>query len=99
PEPDITLLRPRDDDYAAKNPSAEDILLIVEIADTSVEYDTTAKLHLYAIVGIPEYWVADLENHRLLIHSEPKGDTYDAVRELHRGDTVVPIVPAQLPNF
>jgi len=92
PEPDIALLRPRDDYYIANNPSAEDVLLIVEVADSSLEYDTTTKLHLYAIVGIAEYWVADLQSERLLIHSEPSGDTYAKVRELHRGDTVAPVL-------
>src|SRR5262245_25281528 len=46
PEPDIVLLRPRDDDYGTKNPGAEDVLLIIEVADSSLEYDTTAKLGL-----------------------------------------------------
>jgi Uma2 family endonuclease len=92
PEPDIALLRPRDDYYAAQNPSAAEVLLIIEVADSSVEYDTTTKLHLYAILGIPEYWVADLQNDRLLIHSQPHGDNYGVMRELHRGDRLAPIL-------
>jgi Uma2 family endonuclease len=58
PEPDLALLKPRDDFYAGKQPEAEDVLLIVEVADSSL-YDTTVKLGMYAILGIPEYWVAD----------------------------------------
>ena len=90
PQPDLALLRPRDDFYAGKHPGPADILLIVEIADSSLEYDTNVKLGLYAILGIPEYWVADLENKRLLVYSNPSGDTYQTVIELHHGDTVAP---------
>lgn len=92
PEPDIVLLRPKEDDYITKNPGVADILLIIEVAQSSLEYDTTAKLGLYAILGIPEYWVADLQNQRLLVHSEPTGDSYASVNELHRGETVLPLL-------
>lgn len=90
PQPDLALLRFRDDCYVGKHPGPADILLIVEVADSSLEYDTTVKLGLYAILGIPEYWVADLQNNRLLVYSKPAGDTYQTVTELHHGDTVVP---------
>jgi Uma2 family endonuclease len=91
PEPDLALLQWRDDLYASKCPGATDIFLIIEIADSSLEYDTTVKLGLYAILGIPEYWVADLRNDRLLVYSEPKGDTYRVSRELRRGESVAPL--------
>ena len=90
PEPDIALLRPRDDSYASRHPGAADILLIVEVADSSLEYDTTVKLGLYAILGIPEYWIADLRNDRLLVFAEPEGDTYRIARELHPGEFIAP---------
>ena len=92
PLPDIALLKPRIDHYAGKNPAAEDIFLIVEVSMSSLEYDTTVKLQLYAITGITEYWVADLENNRLLVYSDPAGDAYQSIRELHRGDTVAPLL-------
>jgi Uma2 family endonuclease len=91
PEPDIALLKWRDDFYATKHPGAKDILLIVEIADSSLEYDTTVKLGSYAILGIPEYWVADLRNDCLLIYSQPEGDTYRVTRELRRGEFISPL--------
>ena len=90
PEPDIALLKPRDDSYATKHPGASDILLIVEVADSSLEYDTTVKLGLYAIVGIPEYWIVDLRNDRLLVYAQPEGDAYRIARELHRGEFIAP---------
>jgi Uma2 family endonuclease len=90
PQPDFALLRPREDFYVHKHPGAPDILLIIEVADSSFEYDTTVKLGLYAIMGIHEYWVADLRNNRLLAYSDPAEDSYRSVSEFHRGDTVAP---------
>jgi Uma2 family endonuclease len=90
PMPDIVLLRPRGKAYLEKNPDASDILLLIDVADSSLQQDTTVKLQLYAITGIPEYWVADLQNNRLLVHSKPEKDEYQDVRELRRGDTVTP---------
>jgi Uma2 family endonuclease len=88
--PDIVPLKPRGKAYLHKNPDASDIFLLIEVADSSLEQDTTVKLELYAIMGVPEYWVADLRNNRLLLYSNPVGDSYQGVRELHCGDSVAP---------
>jgi len=90
PMPDIVLLKPKGKAYLEKNPDASDILLLVEVADSSLEQDTTVRLQLYAIMSIPEYWVADLRNNRLLVHSIPVGEAYQSVRVLYRGETVAP---------
>ena len=68
PQPDLALLRPKSDEYLSMHPAAKDILLIIEVADSSFDYDTTTKLVLYAILGIKEYWVADLQRRRLVVH-------------------------------
>jgi Uma2 family endonuclease len=60
PEPDITVLRYREDFYAGGHPRPEDVLLVIEVADTSLQYDRDVKLPLYAAHGIPEYWLVDL---------------------------------------
>ena len=90
PMPDIVLLRPRGKAYLEKNPDASDIFLIIEVADSSLELETTVKLQLYAIMSVTEYWIADLRNNRLLVYSNPVGDSYQLSRELHRGDTLAP---------
>ena len=89
-QPDLALLRPKHDFYAHKHPGASDVFLIIEVADSSLEYDTTVKMALYAIMGVQEYWVADLRNNRLICYLDPLGDSYLNVHEHHYGDIVAP---------
>ena len=84
------MIRPRDDFYVSQHPGPADILLLVEVADSFLDFDSSVKLGLYSILGIPEYWIADLANNRLLVHSQPAGDRYADVAELHRGRTLAP---------
>jgi Uma2 family endonuclease len=95
PQPDVYLLRPKDDFYASGHAGAPDIFVIIEMADSSLEYDTEVKMPLYAETGVPEYWIADIRNDRLIAYSNPRENTYSATRELHRGET---ITPQLLPN-
>ena len=76
PEPDVVLLRPRDDDYDSGMPTPADVLLLVEVADTSLEYDRFTKGPLYAGAGIIEYWVVDLLREVLLVHRNPGSNGY-----------------------
>jgi Uma2 family endonuclease len=95
PLPDLVLLRPRDDFYVTKNPGGADILLVVEVADSSLDYDTRVKTALYAILGVQEYWVADLQNDQLIVHQDPAGDAYRSVRMIERGEKIAPqLLPA-----
>jgi Uma2 family endonuclease len=79
PEPDLMLLQPRDDFYAEAHPSAADVLLLIEVADTSARYDREVKLPLYARHGVPEVWIVDLEARLLRFHREPAGGAYAQV--------------------
>lgn len=86
PEPDIALVRPRDDFYAQSLATAADVLLIIEVADTSVEVDRRVKLPLYAKASIPEVWLANLPEDRIEAHSEPVNRVYQRVRIAKRGE-------------
>ena len=75
PEPDLVLLRPRADFYAEAHPSATDVLLAVEVADTSVDYDRDVKLPLYAQAGLPEVWLIDLQTNRIEVYARPQDNS------------------------
>ena len=84
PQPDIVLLRPRDDFYAAGHPGPADVLLIVEVVDTSLPYDRR-KLRLYARAGVPCVWLAILSTRRVEVHREPSTDGYRDVTIVGHG--------------
>jgi len=74
PQPDFALLRYRSDAYKEALPTADDVLLLVEIADSSMGYDRDVKVPLYARHGIPEYWIIDIPDRRIEVHREPDSD-------------------------
>ena len=76
PEPDVALLKPRADFYARSHPGPEDVLLIIEVAETSVEIDREVKLPLYAEAGIPEVWIVDLQTQNVEVYRQPVERTY-----------------------
>ncbi|RTG97822.1 Uma2 family endonuclease [Thermus scotoductus] len=86
--PDLALLKPRPDFYEERLPEAQDALLVVEVAETSLRHDLGVKVPLYASAGVPEVWVVDLEGGQVLVHREPKGEGYREVRTLGPGDTL-----------
>lgn len=79
PEPDIVLLKPRSDFYASKLAGPSDVLLAVEVAESSLELDTTLKASLYARVAVHEYWVVDIEARSVIVHLEPAEAKYQQV--------------------
>ena len=90
PQPDIMLLQWRDDFYRSGHPRPADVLLLIEVADTSVGYDRNAKLPVYARAGIPEVWIVNRSARRVESYSEPSGDTYSTVRHFIPGETIAP---------
>lgn len=76
PQPDLAVLRPRADFYARAHPVPADVLLIIEVADTTLPFDRDVKLPLYARAGITEVWLVDLEGRRVLRYREPGSDAY-----------------------
>ena len=81
PQPDLALLRRRDDRYRQSHPGPADVLLVVEIADTSLRFDRDTKVSLYAVHGIPEMWLVDLRGRRLIRHRAPQQGSYTLVDE------------------
>ncbi len=90
PEPDVALLRPRSDFYANSHPVPEDVLLIIEVADTSLAFDREEKFPLYAAAGIPEVWLVDLVGKSLSVYRRPAQGTYTEVTR-HRSGATIPI--------
>lgn len=89
PEPDVALLRHRDDFYANSHPTPEDILLVIEVADTSEAYDREEKIPLYARSKLPEVWLVSLSKSRVEVYTEPVGTMYRHVRYALGGDTLI----------
>src|SRR3954453_23884684 len=88
PQPDFTVLAPRADFYRKKRPMPEDTLLLVEVAETSVRYDRTVKLPLYARHGVPEYWIVRLDIAVVEVYRDPARDGYRSVQEVRGGETL-----------
>jgi Uma2 family endonuclease len=76
PEPDIAILRPRADFYTSGHPGAADVLLVIEVSDSSLAYDLGTKVPLYARHGIPEAWVIDASTRRTRVFRQPIGGRY-----------------------
>ena len=89
PEPDIVLLRPRPD-YYAETATPEDVLLLIEVADSSLEYDYGPKLEFYAAAGIPEFWIANLRTGEVEVRADPVGTRYTTVRTIPAGGAISP---------
>ncbi|MHB8575592.1 MAG: Uma2 family endonuclease [Dehalococcoidia bacterium] len=96
PEPDVTVARHHDDDYASGPPSPRDILLLIEVADSSLAFDRDRKLPRYAAAGLPEAWLVDLPGDRIVISREPRDGRYTVLTSAGRGDTISPLAFPQL---
>ncbi len=86
PVPDLALLRPRADFYASGHPGSQDALLVVEVAETSVEYDRAVKIPLYARRGVPEVWLVDLRERVVEVYRDPAPEGYREVHIARGGD-------------
>lgn len=76
PQPDVVVVKARADFYRHAHPTAQDVLLLIEVGDTSVESDRSEKVPLYARSGVPEVWVVDLIASRVDVFRVPTGDGY-----------------------
>jgi Uma2 family endonuclease len=96
PEPDFMLLKSNPDFYSTRHPNASDVLLLIEVADSSLSFDQTQKLRLYALHNVPEYWLLNLNDNCLEVYRDPFGETYAEKTTLRVGNTVT---LSQLPEI
>ncbi len=91
PQPDLALVKLRDDFYTAGHPRAEDVFLLVEVADSSVHFDREEKLPVYARAGITEFWLVNLVERKVEIYRDPSPEgIYRSVVQARHGDSVAP---------
>lgn len=91
----MALLKPREDFYTTTHPVPDDVLLIIEVADTTVHYDREVKVPLYASTGIPEVWLIDLAHKAVEVYRQPSEQGY---REVLRPHPSEPLQCALLPQ-
>ena len=91
PQPDVALLRARDDFYRSGRPGPDDALLVIEVMDTTAARDRGVKLPLYARAGVAEVWLVDLRADTIEVYRQPSSVGYADARVVRRGDRVTPL--------
>ena len=90
PQPDVVLLRPPLDRYAARHPQPDDVLLLIEVADSSYRFDREIKLPLYAGARVAEFWIVDLAREVVEVFRDPEGRRYRVAERVGRGARIAP---------
>ena len=88
PEPDLAVLAEWKSEYAKRHPRGDELLLAIEVSDTSAAFDLSRKALLYAAAGVPEYWVLGLRHRLLVLHREPSDTGYRSTRLFAEHETV-----------
>ncbi len=88
PEPDLALVRRPWEGYPDAHPKAHDVLLLIEVSASSLDYDRGAKRELYARAGIREFWIVDLTSNSVLVHRAPKDGVYASVASVDLSGTL-----------
>ena len=96
PQPDVALLRPRADRYVQAHPSPAEVLLVIEVSDTTAQFDRKVKVPLYARSAIPEVWLIDLQQETIEIYAQPAGGAYQTQKQVGRGEQ---LTAETLPNL
>lgn len=90
PEPDLALLQPRSDYYMRSLPTPADVLLVIEVADSSLAYDRTVKMPLYAQAGIAEAWIINLIDRWIEVYRDPSPAGYTTMLKILPGRAIAP---------
>lgn len=88
PQPDVLVLRRRDDRYRTANPSAADVLLVVEVSESTLNHDRNVKGPMYAAAGILDYWIVNLVDRHIEVYRDPSPDGYTSIEVKQRGDSI-----------
>ncbi len=92
PEPDVAVLKPRADDYRTALPGPPDVLLVIEVSDSTLAYDRAVKAPLYAAHGFSELWIVDLVGQKIEVHRRPEEGRYMDVSRVGAGGTLEPVL-------
>ena len=92
PEPDVMLLKPAADDYTSRHPQPDDVFLLIEVSDSTLDYDREEKLPVYGRAGVAEVWIVNLQDATLEIHRDPHFAGYASKTILQPGDQAKPLV-------
>ena len=87
PEPDYVIAQLKEDNYLSGHPTVEDIFLLIEVSDSTLARDRIYKAALYAAAGISEYWIINLQENQVEVHTQPSGERYGTVTTHARGAT------------
>jgi len=90
PQPDLMLLKPRNDDYVASHPGPQDVLLAVEVSDSTLDFDQGRKRELYARFAVPEYWVIDVNSRSFVAYSDAANGEFRTAVEHRLQSTIAP---------
>ncbi len=90
PQPDVMILHFQADLYSSQHPQPKDVVLLIEVSDSTLEYDRNTKRDLYAQFGIPEYWVVNVDEKQVEQYQEPSGQTYKSLKIYEFGDSIRP---------
>jgi Uma2 family endonuclease len=96
PEPDLAVLRERNTEFRLRHPRGDELVLAIEVSDTTIAFDLSRKAQIYANAGVPEYWVIDLNRRRVVAHRNPVAGAYQSVQPFAAGE-LVPIAGQTLP--
>lgn len=90
PQPDLLLLKPRDDFYGSRHPRPEDVYLLIEVSDSTLLIDREEKLPIYAKARIQEVWIMNLPERVIEVYTAPRDGEYTEMRRVAPGETLAP---------
>ena len=96
PQPDLMLLKPASDDYMSRHPRPDDVILLIEVADTSLAYDREEKLPAYGHAGVAEVWIVNLADQVIEVYREPHFAGYSKTKVLRAGEKASPLAFADV---